>query len=169
AILLAVAGIIIVAGSAYYLVGHKKVSQQSRIRTNTQLVTGDVVRAWKGENKVNYSIYIPKDATTTVGMNGALVRAYEGKNLYAAVYLSYEGERGYAPEEYINRIIAPQVHVLDEGATTTIGSYTWTTAESSGSEWHVAPVMDGTWLVVVESPKANHDRVVDTLDNLIIK
>lgn len=169
AILLAVAGVIVIAGSAYYLVGDKKQNQEVKVRVNTQLVTGQVERMAGGDNKVIYSMYIPEDATTTIGMDGALIRAYEGKNLYAAFYLSYEGERGYVPEEYINRIIAPQVHVLEDGATSTIGAYTWMDAESENSEWHVATVEDGQWLVIVENPKINHDRMKETLENLEIK
>lgn len=171
AVLLAVAGVIIVAGSAYYLVGGKfrKPVEQVRVRTNTQLVTGQMTRIYEGENKAVYSFYIPEEATTTVDMDGALVRANEGGDLYAAFYLSYEGGRGYVAEEYINRIIAPQVHVIESGATSTIGAYTWTEAKSANTEWHVAQVGDGQWLMVVESPKTNHDRVTETLEDLEVK
>ena len=172
AILLAVAGIIIVAGGAFYFLEgarFRKPVQEARVRTNTQLVTGQVTRVFEGENKAIYSLYIPEEATTTTSMDGALVRINEGKNLYMAAYLSYEGGRGYVAEEYINRIIAPQVHALVAGATSTIGAYTWMAAESANSEWHVAQVGDGQWLLVVENPKANHDRVMDSLEDLEVK
>lgn len=171
AILLAVAAVIVVAGSSYYLVGDrfKKPVQEVKAKINTQLVTGQVTRMYEGENKAVYSFYLPEGATTTVGMDGALVRAYEGNDLYAAFYLSYEGGRGYVPEEYINRIIAPQVNALEVGATSTIGAYTWMAAESANTEWHVAQVGDGQWLLIVENPKSNHDRVVEALQDLEIK
>lgn len=171
AILLAVAGVIVVAGSAYYFIGgrYEKPVQEVTTRINAQLVTGQVDREYEGENKAVYSFYIPEAATTTLGMDGALVRAFEGKDLYAAFYFSYEGGRGYVAEEYINRVIAPQVAVLTAGATSTIGAYTWTSAESANTEWHVAQVGDGQWLLVVENPKSNHDRVLDTLEELEVK
>lgn len=170
AILLAVAAITVVAGGAYYFVGNnKKPVQQVKTRVNTQLVTGQVSRMYEGENKAVYSFYIPAEATTTVSMDGALVRADEGKDLFGAFYLSYEGGRGYVAEEYINRVIAPQVRIIEVGATSTIGTYMWTTAASANTEWHVAQVGDGQWLMVVENPKVNHDRVVETLKELEVK
>jgi hypothetical protein len=171
AILLAVAGIIVVVGSAYYFVGgrFKKPVEQVKARVNTQLVTGQVMRAFEGENKAVYSFYVPDAATTTTLSDGALVHVKENGALYMAAYLSYEGGRGYVAEEYINRVIAPQVSVIESGATSTIGSYTWTVAESANTEWHVAQVGDGQWLMVVENPKKNHDRVLETLDGLEVK
>lgn len=171
AILLAVGGLIIVVGSAYYFYGGslKKPVEQVKVRTNTQLVTGQVTRMYEGENKAVYSFYLPEEATTTISMDGALIRADEGNSLYAAIYLSYEGGRGYVAEEYINRIIAPQVHVIESGATSTVGLYTWTKAESANTEWHVAQVGDGQWLMIVESPKKNHDRILEVLDEMRIE
>ena len=170
-ILLAVAGLVVVVGSTYYLIGGRfeEPVEQVKARVDSQLVTGQVVRSYEGENKAVYSFYIPEEATTTLSMDGALVRVENDNNLYAAIYFSYEGGRGYVAEEYINRVVAPQVRIVEVGATSTIGAYTWTTAASENTEWHVAQVGDGQWLMVVESPKSNHDRVLDMLDSLDVK
>lgn len=171
AILLAVGGLIIVVGSTYYFVGDKfrKPVQEVKAGLNTQLVSGQVTRMFKVENRAVYSFYIPESATTTVSMDDALVRVDDESGLYMAAYLSYEGGRGYVAEEYINRLIAPQVHVLTSGATSSIGAYTWMEAESANTEWHVAQVGDGEWLMVVENPKVNHDRVLETLEGMEVK
>lgn len=171
AILLAVGGLIIVVGGAYYFAGGRlqKPVEQVKVRANTRAFTGQVTRIYEGENKAVYSFYIPEDATTTILMDEALIRVKEGNALYLAAYLSYEGGRGYVPEEYINRIIAPQVRALTVTGTSTIGSYTWMEAESEHTEWHVAQVGDGQWLMVVENPKANHDRILEVLDEMQVE
>lgn len=172
AILLAVAGLVIVVGGSYYFLEggrFKKPVEQVKIKENTVSFSGQVTRISEGENKAVYSFDIPAKATTTVSMDGALVRITEDGALYAAAYLSYEGARGYVAEEYINRVIAPQVHALTPMGTSTIGSYTWMLAESANTEWHVAQVGDGQWLMVVENPKVNHDRVMGILEGLQVK
>lgn len=172
AILLTVGGLIIIVGGAYYFTEgarFRKPVEQVTVREDMTSFTGQVTRIFEGENKAVYSFDIPKNATTAISMDGALVRVTEDGALYAAAYLSYEGGRGYMPEEYINRIIAPQVRALTPMATSTIGSYSWMLAESANTEWHVAQVGDGQWLMVVENSKINHDRAVETLKSLEVK
>lgn len=171
-ILLAVAGLVIVVGGAYYFTEgarFKKPVEQVKTRENMKLFSGQVTRIFEGENKAVYSFDIPENATTTTLMDEALVRVTEDGALYAAVYLSYEGGRGYMPEEYINRIVAPQVRALTPMGTSTIGAYSWMLAESANTEWHVAQVGDGQWLMVVENPKINHDRVIGMMEGLQVK
>lgn len=172
AILLAVGGLIIIVGGAYYYMESgrfRKPVEQVTVREDMTPWSGQVTRIFEGENKAVYSFDIPKEATTSISMDGALVHITEGDALYAAVYLSYEGGRGYMPEEYINRIVAPQVRALTPMGTSTIGSYSWMLAESANTEWHVAQVGDGQWLMVVENAKVNHDRVIEMLESLEVE
>lgn len=122
-----------------------------------QTISGTVSRFYEGENKVAYSFQIPDTATTSVEMDGALIRIWENGVAYANIYLSYEGGRGYGPIEYMGDIIAPSVPVINATGASTVGNYTWQTASSDGSEWHLAPIINDQWLVVVENKKSARD------------
>lgn len=135
----------------------------------TKLVTGEVVRVFEGENKVEYTFVVPETATTTLGMENALVKVTNEGLPFASVYFSYEGGRGYTAMDYINNVIAPNVSVIDPTGVVTLGETEWETAVSEGSEWHVASVLDGKWLVVVENRKSLHDAVEKLVTSLQVK
>jgi hypothetical protein len=165
-ILLAVLVLVVVVTGGYFAMKKNPTPKEAITKSHMKAFEGQVTRIFEGENKVIYSFDIPEDATTTVSMDGALVKVTTGSTLYSAVYLSYEGGRGYSAEDYIRNVISPQVNVLNIVGTTTIGTRVWTVAESVNTEWHVGQVGDGQWLMVVESPKANHESVLDTLSGL---
>lgn len=166
AVLLAVFGLVIVVGGAYYFMSGKPEAKESVVRSNMQTIEGQVVRMFEGENKIVYSFDVPDTATSSVGMEGALVKVMNDDVPHASMYFSYEGGRGYVSEDYIKRVIAPRVPVLTITGTTTVGSRVWTVAESPNSEWHVAQVGDGQWLLIVENKKALHDTMLETLASL---
>jgi hypothetical protein len=124
---------------------------------------GQVVRVYEGDNVLEYGFDIPETATTTIDMDGALIRVIDQDAPLATMYMSYEGARGYSPVDYINNVIAPHVAVIDLTSTSTIGANVWQGAESSASEWHVASVLDGKWLIIVENKKS----VKDTADQML--
>ncbi|MCF7898571.1 MAG: hypothetical protein K9L31_01320 [Candidatus Pacebacteria bacterium] len=130
--------------------------------------TGQVVRSFEGEHVLDYSLEIPETASTSVDMYGALIRITDDSKPLATMYISYEGARGYSPADYINNIVAPHVAVIDITSTSSIGSYEWQEAESAGSEWYIAPVMDGEWLIVVENKKTAHDSVMNILNSIMV-
>ena len=130
---------------------------------------GQVVRVFEGEHVLEYSIDLPETATTTIDMEGALIRVVDQSKPLTQVYMSYEGGRGYSPLEYIDNVIAPKVAAIDLTSTSTIGAYEWQGAESVGSEWHVAKVSGGEWLIVVENKKADHDTVEKILNSISVK
>ncbi len=172
AILLAVLGLVIVVAGAYFYMKNKPVRQASNTTSATstmKTLEGQVVRVFEGENKLVYSIDIPETATSTLDMNDALVKITDNGIAYISMYMSYEGGRGYSSLDYINNVITPRVSTLSVVGTTTIAGSIWTIAQSAHSEWHVGQVGDGQWLMVVESARADHDRVVETLDSLITK
>ncbi|MEZ0209011.1 MAG: hypothetical protein ACAH17_02440 [Candidatus Paceibacterota bacterium] len=167
AILLAVVGLVIVVTGGYiYMKKHTTTPKEAITKSTMKSLEGQVTRMFEGENKVVYDFEVPEDATSTVSMDGALVKVTTGGALYMATYFSYEGGRGYSAEDYIRNTVAPHVNVLTITGTTTIGSRVWTVAESANTEWHVGQVGDGQWLMVVESPKANHEDIVGTLAGL---
>jgi hypothetical protein len=132
-------------------------------------VTGQVMRMFEGEHVIDYSFKAPESSTTTVEMDGALVRVTDAMNPVVSIYFSYEGGRGYAPLDYIDNVIAPHVAIIEPTSTSTVGAYDWQGAESEGSEWHVAQVLGGQWLVVVENKKTEHDTVNEILSSFEVK
>lgn len=128
-----------------------------------------VLRGNAGENVLDYTVSIPETATTSLSMDGALLKVTDADNSLVYVYMSYEGARGYSALDYINNRIVPNVAVLEITSTSTIGGYEWQAAESEGSEWHVASVAGGKWLVVVENKKAVHDTANKVLESIVAK
>ncbi len=169
AILLAVLGLVFVVGGAYLFMGSKPIAKEPVVKTHSQTLEGQVTRIYEGENKLVYSMDIPDTATSAVSMDDALVKITDNGALYAAIYMSYEGGRGYSSLDYVNNVIVPHVSNLIVTGTTTIGTTIWTVAQSANSEWHVGQVGDGQWLMVVESRKALHDQIVEMLDGLLAK
>ncbi len=170
AILLSVLGLILVVGGSYiYMRHHKTAAKEAVVKGSVMTYEGSVARTFEGENKLVYSFDIPESATTTVSMDGALVKVTDGNALVAAVYMSYEGGRGYASLDYISNNIIPKVLGVTVTGTTTIAGTLWTMAQSATSEWHVGQVGDGQWLMVVETKRANHDAAVSLLESLKTK
>lgn len=132
-------------------------------------VVGQVLRVYQGENVLEYGFDIPETATTSIEMDSALVRVIDNDTLLTSIYMSYEGARGYSALDYINTIIAPNVSVIDPTSTSTIGMYEWQAAESAGSEWHIASVNGGKWLIVVENKKSVKDKVEQILESVNVK
>lgn len=166
AILLAVGGIVIVLGGAYWYMKDAPVKEEPIVKAYMRTIEGQVTRMFEGENKIVYSFDIPEEATSTTGMGDALIKVMDNGAAYVSMYFSFEGGRGFLAEEYIKHVIVPRVPALTIMGTTTIGSYEWLRAESAASEWYVAQVGDGQWLLVVESKKALHDQVMETLESL---
>ncbi len=169
AILLAVLGLVIVVSGAYVYMKKSPGAKESVVKSNIQTIEGQVTRIYEGENKLVYSMDIPETATSTISMDNALITVKDNGALYAAVYMTYEGGRGYGSLDYINNVIVSHVPVLTIMGTTTIGSTVWTVAEGATSEWHVGQVGDGQWLMIVENPKANHAQIVGMLESISIK
>ncbi len=171
AILLSVLGlIIVVAGSFMYMRHHKTKAPQAMVKsTSTTMISGKVTRIFEGENDLVYSMDVPATATSTLSMDDALVTIKNNDVLFAAVYMSYEGARGYSSADYIQNIIAKSVPTVMVTGTTSLGGVTWTLAEGGNSEWHVGQVGNGAWLMVVENKKSLHDQVVTMLESLTTK
>jgi hypothetical protein len=170
-VLLVIAGLIVIVLGGYYFMKHKAPVKETPVNTvvHMKTVSGEVTRTFEGEHKLQYSFDIPETATTTISMEGALIRITDGANLLATVYLSYEGGRGYTALDYIDQTIAPKVAVVTPTGTTTVGVYDWQTAATTGSEWHLASLGNGEWLAVVESRKTSHNMVVRILESFEIQ
>ncbi|MFA6608728.1 MAG: hypothetical protein WCT07_02355 [Candidatus Paceibacterota bacterium] len=165
-------GIVVLFGvvfGGYNFIKTRGVEQVPETQNQLNMVAfnGDVVRLFDGEeNKVNYTFDIPETASTSVEMEGAFIKIKNASVPYANIYISYEGFRGFSPLDYITEVIAPHVAVINPTGTSTIGAYEWQIAESEGSEWHVAPINDGMWLVIVENKKTVHNQVQKTLESV---
>ena len=167
-ILLIVVGLFAVVFGGYVYMKKQRAESALQMEGSIpmKLFTGTAVRVYEGDNKLAYSFNIPATATTTVEMDGSFIKVTDATSSYTTIYISYEGGRGFGPLDYLDGIIVPLVSVINPVGTTTIGSYEWLVAESVGSEWHIASVANGAWLVIVENKKTVHDLMQKTLESL---
>lgn len=131
--------------------------------------TGTVTRVFEGDNVLEYGLDLPENATTSIDMDGALVKISEGDTSLAQVYFSFEGGRGYSPEDYITNKIVTKVAAVTPKENVTIGSHDWSVVESEWSVWHVARSSNGKWLIVVENKKADNDKAGALIESIITK
>jgi hypothetical protein len=129
---------------------------------------GSVTKMFEGENTLQYGFDLPETATATVSMEGALVKVSDSDMPVLAMYVSFEGGRGYSPADYIKKNIKTKVTGITQVGTTTIGGYEWDVVQSANSEWHVASVENGAWLLVVENTKANSEKAMSVLGTLSV-
>jgi hypothetical protein len=170
AIIIGIVVLFAVVFVGYKVIGKKSTTEvKEEMVTRTAQVTGEVKRVFEGDHVLSYSFVIPEMSSTTVEMDGGLVKVVGATGTEATVYFSYEGGRGYSPFDYLTEVVAPHVAVIDPTGTTTVGAYVWTTAQSAGSEWFVAPTADSQWLIVVEAKKAFHDDTQRLIQSMSIK
>lgn len=163
--------VVIIAG--WKLLGTKKVAVSTASTTPSvvdmaemSLFSGEAKKLVNGvEEVLPFSIAIPVDATTSVGMNGSLFSIKTPTRTYASMYFSYEGDRKYTPELYVKNVMTPRVKVITPLGEAMIGTTMWYKVASDKSEWHIASLMDGKWLVVIESGKDIGEMVKTTLSS----
>lgn len=119
---------------------------------------GSVTKVFEGDNTLLYGFDLGATATATVAMDGALVKVTDNDAPVLAMYVSFEGGRGYSPMDYITNNIIPKVSNAVVTGTTTIGVNEWTVVESKNSVWHVRSVAEGKWLVVMENTKVGAEK-----------
>jgi hypothetical protein len=115
---------------------------------------------------VSYAFDMPVSASSSVEDAGAYIVSTIAANPFTKIYFSDEREKAETPVDYLNTVIAPQVKGFALGTVVKIGDTSWQTAESVSMEWHVAPILSGNWLVMVESYKKDHDEVVKLLTSM---
>lgn len=142
------------------------VDEQASSTVMNKSFQGSITKEWEGSNTLAYGFDLPETATATISMNGALVKVTDADAPVLAMYVSFEGARGYSPEDYIAHNIVPKVSSITSKDTVTIGEYEWSVAESQNSEWHIAKVANGNWLLVVENTKANSEQAKKILESL---
>jgi hypothetical protein len=130
---------------------------------------GKVVKNFEGEHALEYGFDIPETATTTVEKEGALAKVFNNADMVTAMYVSYEGGRGYSPADYITNVIVPNVPAITDAGTTTLGGYDWTVVESQWSVWHVAATADRQWLLVVENKKTQSEAANQVIESIVTK
>ncbi len=155
-----------------------KINQNSKHKTNNQVsyllktvpFSYDVKRFPEAEKNISYNFNLPADAIATTTFDGALVRiSDESTPFYSSVYFSYEGDRGYTPDDYLSEIIAPHVSVIDPSGEVVSGDYTWEVTSSAGTNWYIAKAKDGKWLIVVEGRKTHQKEVDDIISSVKVK
>ncbi len=166
----------VVALCAILLIGSEQMKKDDAIAVEEQetsaLLTsfsGKATRVYEGDNILEYGFDLPETATTTVEKDGSLVKVSDGGVPVLAMYLSYEGARGYSPAAYISNVIVPKVAAVTGKGTTTIGLHEWTVVESERTAWHVAKSDNGQWLLVVESPKTESEKAVSIIESIVTK
>lgn len=127
---------------------------------------GSVTKVFEGDNTLDYGFDLPETATATVAMNGSLVKVTDMDAPVLAMYVSFEGGRGYSPSDYITNNIVSKVSGITQMGTTSISGYDWTVVQSANSEWHVAAVENGNWLLVVENKKSDSEKAMAILSSV---
>ena len=145
------------------------IKDETKTEVTNKSFQGSVTKVFEGDNTLMYGFDLPETATATVAMDGALVKVTDGGMPVFAMYLSFEGGRGYSPMDYITHNIVPKVSNTIVTGTTTIGMNEWTVVESKNSVWHVARVSNGNWLIVIENVKANSEKTDSIIESLSTK
>lgn len=167
----------VVALCAVLFVGNYEMKKRNAVEADTQTTqhmgtqtfNGKVMRQFEGENTLEYTFEYPNAGTTTIEKDGALVKVSDNATPIVAMYISYEGGRGYSPADYITNVIVPSVKAITEVGTTTIGSYEWDVVESEWSVWHVGKVANGNWLLVVENRKTENEKALPIIESIVTK
>ena len=166
----------VVALCAVLYLGSSKISSDEEILANEETKSevtsksfqGSVTKVFEGENTLEYGFDLPETATATVAMEGALVKVTESGMPILAMYVSFEGGRGYSPADYITNNIIPKVAGVTQTGAKMVGEYEWTVAESANSEWHVASVENGKWLLVVENKKSDNEKANTVIESISV-
>ena len=152
--------VILAVAGAFFLT--RKTSTDEMNANNAQDVSGLVevsgatAQMFEGQNLLSYKFYIPEGMTSTKGDDSQTVIVKGGDDSQKAlVYFSYEGARGWSPEDYFKTIIAPKVPIIKSTSTVHMGSYDWYHVETETMEWNIAKIKGGEWLMMVESKKLN--------------
>lgn len=145
------------------------VSQEENTSIPLTSFSGKVTRVYEGDNVLEYGFDLPETASTSVEKDGALVKVTESENPVLAMYLSYEGGRGYSPSDYITNNIVPSVAAVTDMGTTTLGGHEWSVVESEWSVWHVAKSDNGQWLLVVENKKTDTEKALPIIESIVTK
>jgi hypothetical protein len=145
----------------------KITTDEQKSEVSTKSFQGSFTK--EGSTTLQYGFDLPETATATVSMDGALVKVTDTDAPVLAMYVSYEGTRGYTPEDYITHVIVPKVSAVTNADPVTIGSFEWSVVESEFSIWHVAKTEDGKWLLVVENKKADAEKANTILESVSAK
>lgn len=145
----------------------KLVNEESSVEVTSKSFQGSITKIFEGEHTLAYGLDLPETATATVSMDGALVKVTDNDMPVLAMYVSFEGGRGYSPTDYITKNIVPKVSGVMLVEPKTVGEYEWVVAQSANSEWHVAQVENGKWLLVVENKKADSEKALAVLQTLL--
>lgn len=126
--------------------------------SQANVLKGEVMAVYEGEHKLNYVLTMQDGATTTLSADNRLLTLKSATTSPIHFYFSYEGGRGYSPNDYINNTIASKVAIIKR-ETMAHGANTWSVARSANSSWHVGTF--GEWLVIIEN--SNKDKNTATL------
>lgn len=137
--------------------------------SSTTSFNGSITRVFEGDNVLEYGFNLPETATTTITNDGSLIKVSDNGSPVLAMYISFEGGRGYSPADYITNTIVPKVQAVTSKGMVTIGSHDWDVVESEWSVWHVTKTTNGNWLLVVENKKSDNEPANAILESIVTK
>ena len=155
--------VIILAGVGAFFLTRKTSTEEMKANNNQDVskmveVSGATAQMFEGQNLLSYKFYVPSGMTSTKGDDSqTVVIKGADDSQKALVYFSYEGARGWSPEDYFRTIISPKVPVLKATSTLHVGSYDWYNVTTETMEWNIAKIKGGEWLMLVESKKADSE------------
>ena len=165
--LVALCAVLYLGGSGSTDKEEKLAKEETSSEVTSKSFQGSVTKMHEGEQKLAYGLDLEETATATVTMDGALVKVTDADMPVLAMYISYEGARGYTPADYIAKNIMTKVTGVTVKDTVTVGGNEWAVAESANSVWHVASVENGKWLIVAENKKIDSEKAAKVLESFV--
>lgn len=160
-----------VAKGVMYFTNNKDAKMEEHMMDEDEMMMASTSAKYKGslmngENKFNFSFIYDKNLSVSQGEGDKAKYVYvkDGEKNVAVLYFSYEGARNYSAADYVAKVIAPRVALVGSPETMMHASSTWMHVASAGTDWHLVPVADGKWVVVLESSKANKSMVASILE-----
>lgn len=160
------------AGSYIYSKMSHKTNNAQVVLNETKSFTATATAMFEGEHTVELSVQNLGNLNVAQGEDVKSRYFYvtnaSGTNL-ATMYLSYEGGRGYTAADYLLNTVAKAVKGLTAPEAMNHASSTYLMSSSASTEWHVKPSDKGSWLIVIESAKANKDSLMNLFESLELK
>ncbi len=147
-------------------------SMGTEIKRETVKYIGSVTHNFEGENKTEVSFDHDETLSVTQGEGNKSKYFYLNNasgTKVATIYMSYEGGRGYAAEDYVKEVLLKAVPSAKMEDSMTHGSGTWLKVSSINSVWHIKSSEDKQWVTLIENTKANSDIMKDVLSSFNTK
>lgn len=134
-----------------------------------RLYEGVTSSEFEGKNLLSYSFRIPENAAVVTALQGKVLAVTQNNKVLGRVSFSYEGGRGYAPEEYIKEIILKDVSEKVPTFIQTIGERSFVSFKYDGDLYLVTKVDGGEWLATFQGTEKDEEDLRQIASTFNIK